>query len=51
MRNELTDYEGAAVRPLLPNKPRGALRGEDRRVENGIFWISRSCQIPFADEK
>jgi transposase len=25
MRNELTDYEWAAIKPLLPNKPRGAI--------------------------
>ena len=34
MRYELTDYEWAAVRPLLPNKPRGVPRVNDRRVLN-----------------
>jgi hypothetical protein len=42
MRYELTDYEWAAVRPFLPNKPRGVPRVNDRRVLNGIFWILRS---------
>jgi hypothetical protein len=39
MRYELTDYEWAAVRPFLPNKPRGVPRVNDRRVLNGIFWV------------
>jgi transposase len=39
MRYELTTYEGAAVRPLLPNKPRGVPRPNDRRVRDGIFWV------------
>ncbi len=25
MRYELTDYEWAAIKPMLPNKPRGAV--------------------------
>ena len=27
MRYELTDYEWAAIRPMLPNKARGVRRG------------------------
>ena len=42
MRYELTDYEWTAIRPFLPNKPRGVPRVDDRRVLNGIFWILRS---------
>jgi transposase len=42
MRYELTDYEWAAIKPLLPNKPRGVPRVNDRRVLNGIFWVLRS---------
>ena len=42
MRYELTDYEWTAVRPFLPNKPRGVPRVNDRRVLNGIFWVLRS---------
>jgi len=42
MRYELTDYEGAAVRPLLPNKPPGVPRVDGRRVRDGIFWVLRS---------
>ena len=38
----LTDFEGAAIRPFLPNKQRGVPRVNDRRVLNGIFWILRS---------
>src|SRR5689334_18392955 len=29
-------------RPMLPNKPRGVPRVNDRRVLNGIFWVLRS---------
>jgi transposase len=36
MRYELTDYEWAAIRPMLPNKARGLRRVDDRRVLNGI---------------
>jgi len=35
MRYELTDYEWAAIKPFLPNKPRGVPRVNDRRVLNG----------------
>ena len=42
MRYELTKYEWAAIRPFLPNKPRGVPRVNDRRVLNGIFWVLRS---------
>src|SRR6266545_1528758 len=42
MRYELTDYEWAAIKPYLPNKPRGVPRVNDRRVLNGIFWVLRS---------
>jgi transposase len=36
MRYELTDFEWAAIRPFLPNKPRGIPRVDDRRVLNGF---------------
>jgi transposase len=42
MRYELADHEWAAIRPMLPNKPRGIPRVNDRRVLNGIFWVLRS---------
>ena len=42
MRYELIDHEWAAIRPMLPNKPRGVPRVNDRRVLNGIFWVLRS---------
>jgi transposase len=41
-RYELTDYEWAAIRPMLPNKARGVPRVDDRRVLNGICWVLRS---------
>ena len=36
-RYELTDFEWSIIQPLLPNKPRGVPRVDDRRVLNGIF--------------
>ena len=41
MRYELSDYEWTAIKPMLPNKPRGVRRVNDRRVLNGIFWVLR----------
>jgi hypothetical protein len=41
-RYELAVYEWTAIRPMLPNKPRGLPRVNDRRVLNGIFWVLRS---------
>ncbi|MER8911894.1 IS5 family transposase [Mesorhizobium sp. M0854] len=41
-RYDLTDFEWRVIQPLLPNKPRGVPRVEDRRVLNGIFWVLRS---------
>src|SRR5207237_6942783 len=34
--------EWTAIKPMLPNKPRGVRRVNDRRVLNGIFWVLRS---------
>src|SRR3712207_5861206 len=42
MRYALTDREWSIVQPILPDKPRGIPRVDDRRVLNGIFWILRS---------
>jgi transposase len=41
-RYDLTDFEWRVIEPLLPNKPRGVPRLDDRRVLNGIFRVSRS---------
>jgi transposase len=41
-RHELTDEEWAIIAPLLPNKPRGVARVDDRRVINGILWRVRT---------
>ena len=52
MRYELTE---AAIKPMLPNKPRGVPRVNDRRVLNGhllglAIWGTgsrhRACAIP-----
>jgi transposase len=42
MRYELSDEEWNAIKLMLPNKPRGVPRANDRRVLNGIFWVLRS---------
>ena len=42
MRYELSDSEWSVIDAMLPNKPRGVPRVDDRRVLNGIFWILRS---------
>jgi len=46
----LTDFEWSVIKLLLPQKPRGVARVDDRRVLNGIFWRLRmgapSVDIP-----
>lgn len=41
-RLELSDAEWALIKPLLPNKPRGVARVNDRQVLNGIFYVLRT---------
>ncbi len=41
-RFDLSDAEWRIIAPLLPNKPRGVPRTDDRRVLNGIFYILRT---------
>ena len=41
-RYDLTDFEWRVIKPLLPNKPRGVPRVDDRRVLNGILWVLRT---------
>ena len=47
-RFDLTDFEWRVIAPLLPNKPRGVPRVDDRRVLNGIFFVLRSG-MPWRD--
>lgn len=47
-RYELTDFEWSIIAPLLPNKPRGVPRVDDRKVLNGIYWRLRTGS-PWAD--
>jgi transposase len=47
-RYELTETEWEIIAPLLPNKPRGVPRVDDRRVINGILWRFRTGS-PWAD--
>jgi transposase len=47
-RYDLTEFEWKTIQPLLPNKPRGVPRDDDRRVLNGIFYQLRSGS-PWAD--
>jgi transposase len=48
MRYDLSDYEWTAVKPMLPDKPRGVQRVNDCRVLNGILWVLRSG-VPWRD--
>lgn len=41
-RYELSDFEWSVIEPLLPNKPHGVARVDDRRVLNGIYWRLRT---------
>ena len=41
-RYDLTEFERKIIQPLLPNKPCGVPRVDDRRVLNGIFHHLRS---------
>ncbi len=41
-RFDLTDFEWTVIQPLLPNKPRGVPRVDDRWVINGILWRFRT---------
>jgi len=49
-RDDLTDFEWSVIAPLLPSKPRGVPRVDDRWVLNGIFRALRSgapwCDLP-----
>ena len=38
----LSDAQFARLRPLLPNKPRGVPRVDDRRVVSGIIHVIRN---------
>jgi transposase len=42
MPDELADHEWTAIKPMLPNRPRGVKRENDRPVLSGIFWVLRS---------
>ena len=41
-RFDLTDGEWGLIEPLLPPHGRGAVRVDDRRVVNAIFWVLRT---------
>ncbi len=41
-RHGLTDAEWAIISPLLPDKPRGVPRVDDRQTISGIFHILRT---------
>ena len=41
-RYELADFEWMTIEPLLPNRPRGVPRTDDRKVLNGIYWHPRT---------
>jgi transposase len=42
MRCEFSEYEWTAIKPMLPNKPRGVRWVDDRRGLDAIVWVQRS---------
>jgi transposase len=55
MRYELTDYEWTAIKPMLPNKPRGVSRMDGRCIHGAWAKIppkrnrTIAPQVAFAD--
>ena len=47
-RSDMSDLEWDFIKQVLPNKPRGVKRVDDRRVINGIFYVLRTG-IPWRD--
>jgi transposase len=47
-RYEITAVAWSIIEPLLPNKPRGVPRVDDRKVLTGIAWRLRTG-APWAD--
>jgi transposase len=47
-RYDLSEAEWRLIEPLLPNKPRGVARVDQRRVINGIFCVLRT-RSPWRD--
>ena len=41
-RFDLRDVERRLIKPLLPDKPRGVARVDDRRVLGGIVYVLRT---------
>lgn len=41
-RYDLSEAEWRLIAPLLPDRPRGVARVDDRRVINGIFYVLRT---------
>ncbi|QHO72257.1 hypothetical protein ACH79_06090 [Bradyrhizobium sp. CCBAU 051011] len=39
---KFSEHEWTAIKPMLPNKPRGVRRVDDRRVLDGIVWVLHS---------
>jgi transposase len=46
MRYELTDFEWVAIRPFLPNKPRGIPRVDGRRLASIRIWLRANESAP-----
>jgi len=44
MRYELSEYEWSGIKPMLPTKPRGVPRLDDRRVLNGVLLTTARCR-------
>jgi len=44
-RYELTDYEWSIIQPLLPNKPRGVPRADDRKLAAVRIWLRHNESV------
>ena len=40
MRYELSDYEWSVIKPMLPNKPRGIPRVDDKHSQRHLLGVA-----------
>jgi hypothetical protein len=45
MRYELSEREWSVIKPMLPNKPRGIPRVDDRRILRDFLGLAIRCAV------